>query len=194
MLLHRAIYERARSAAGPAPSPSVVIMDGQSVETTERGGTRGFDGYKRVKGRKRHILVDMLGPMTANRVEPANTSDRRAGARLLAGLSPLFPRIKTVIADAGHAVNVLSRSSDSPGLWSAPLHGSAATADSARTMNIECNIRDSARYCRHASHAQSTGIRVKLFKHALRSSGISDSNRACLTFMHSARMQLTCFC
>ena len=60
-------------------------------KTTERGGTRGFDGYKRVKGRKRHILVDTLGLMIANRVEPANVSDRRSGARLLGGLSPLFP-------------------------------------------------------------------------------------------------------
>ena len=33
-------------------------MDGQSVKTTERGGARGFDAHKRVKGRKRHILVD----------------------------------------------------------------------------------------------------------------------------------------
>src|SRR5580693_5811572 len=41
--------------------PSVVIMDGQSVKTTERGGARGFDAHKRVKGRKRHILVDTLG-------------------------------------------------------------------------------------------------------------------------------------
>ena len=55
-----------------------------------------------MKGRKRHILVDTLGLMIANRVEPANMSDRRAGARLLAGLPPLFPRIHTLIADAGH--------------------------------------------------------------------------------------------
>jgi len=77
-------------------------MDGQSVKTTERGGIRGFDGHKCVKGRKRHILVDTLGLIIASRVEPANVSDRRAGERLLAGLSPLFPRIRTVIADAGH--------------------------------------------------------------------------------------------
>jgi len=91
--LHRAIYAQARVAAGRATSPSVVIMDGQSVKTTERGGTNGFDGRKRVKGRKRHILVDTLGLLVANRVEPANISDRRAAARLLGGLSPLFPRI-----------------------------------------------------------------------------------------------------
>ncbi len=100
--LHRAIYEQTRIAAGRGTSPSVVIMDGQSVKTTERGGIRGFDGHKRVKGRKRHILVDTLGLMIANRVEPANMSDRRAGGRLLDGLGPLFPRIHTVIADAGH--------------------------------------------------------------------------------------------
>ena len=107
--LHRAIYAQARVAAGRAKSPSVVIMDGQSVKTTERGGTRGFDGYKRVKGRKRHILVDTLGLLVANRVEPANISDRRAAARLLGGLSPLFPRIHTVIADAGHQSRRLAR-------------------------------------------------------------------------------------
>jgi transposase len=63
---------------------------------------RGFDGHKRVKGRKRHILVDTLGLLIASRVEPAGISDRRAGARLLAGLSLLWPTIRTVIADAGH--------------------------------------------------------------------------------------------
>jgi putative transposase len=109
VLLHRAVYEQARVAAGRAACPSVVIMDGQSVKTTERGGTCGFDGHKRVKGRKRHILVDTLGLLVASRVEPANMSDRRAGARLLGGLSPLLPRVHTVIADAGHESRRLAR-------------------------------------------------------------------------------------
>ncbi len=61
-------------------------MDGQSLETTERGSPRGFDGYQRVKGRQRHILVDTLGLRMAHRVEPANMSDRRARARLLGGV------------------------------------------------------------------------------------------------------------
>jgi putative transposase len=68
--LHRALYEQARRVAGRAACPLVVIMDGQSVRTTERGGTRGFDAHKCVKGRKRHILVDTLGLLVANRVEP----------------------------------------------------------------------------------------------------------------------------
>src|SRR4030095_11335163 len=59
--LRRTMYKRVRKHAGRSACPSVVIMDGQSVKTTERGGVRGFDAHKRVKGRKRHILVDTLG-------------------------------------------------------------------------------------------------------------------------------------
>ena len=54
-------HEQVRRKAGRSACPSVVIMDGQSVKTTERGGVRGFDGHKLVKGQKRHILVDTLG-------------------------------------------------------------------------------------------------------------------------------------
>jgi transposase len=50
-LLHRALYPRARLAAGRKPGPTGVIMDGQSVKTAEQGGVGGFDGHKRVKGR-----------------------------------------------------------------------------------------------------------------------------------------------
>ena len=54
-------------------------------------------------------MVDTLGLPIANRVEPANMSDRRAGGRLLAGLAPLWPTIRTVIADAGHESRKLAR-------------------------------------------------------------------------------------
>jgi putative transposase len=107
--IQRTIYEQVRKEAGRSACPSVVIMDGQSVKTTERGGVRGFDAHKRIKGRKRHILVDTLGLPIACRVEPANISDRRAASLLLAGLSPLFPDIRTVIADAGHESRKLAR-------------------------------------------------------------------------------------
>jgi hypothetical protein len=54
-LLHRALYPLARLAAGRKPDPTVVIMDGQSVKTAGQGGVRGFDGHKRVNGRKRRV-------------------------------------------------------------------------------------------------------------------------------------------
>jgi putative transposase len=99
--IQRSMYQQARRQAGRAACPSAVIMDGQSV-TTERGGIRGFDAHKRVKGRKRHILVDTFGLLIACRVEPADISDRKAAALLLGGLRPLFPNVRTVIAHAGH--------------------------------------------------------------------------------------------
>jgi putative transposase len=107
--LHRAVYRLARAAAARDTCPTVVIMDGQSVKTTERGGSRGFDAHKIVKGRKRHILVDTLGLLVATRVEPAGMSDRRAGERLVYGLAPLWPKIRTIIADAGHESRRLAR-------------------------------------------------------------------------------------
>lgn len=80
------------------------------MKTTGRGGARGFGGHKLVKGRRRHILVDMLGPIIANRVEPAGISDQRAGSRLLGGLRPFFPAIRAAMADAGHQSRKLTRS------------------------------------------------------------------------------------
>ena len=148
--IQRSVYQQARRQVGRAACPSVVIMDGQSVKTTERGGIRGFDAHKRVKGRKRHILVDTFGLLIACRVEPADISDRKAAARLLGGLRPLFPNIRTVIADAGHQVansrttccaktagscrssnagSARSRSQASHGLWSAASLGLDAIDD-----------------------------------------------------------------
>ena len=74
--LQRAIYENARTQAGRSACPSLVIMDGQSVKTTERSGVRGFDGHKRVKGRKLHILVDTRAfRLRAESILPTSLTD-----------------------------------------------------------------------------------------------------------------------
>lgn len=62
-----------------------------------------------MKGRKRQILVDANGSLVACRVEPVGMADRRAARALAAGLAPLWPRIRTVIADAGYESAALAQ-------------------------------------------------------------------------------------
>lgn len=91
-----------RVAEGRDPQPSAACLDSQSVKTTEIASVRGYDAAKKIKGVKRHILVDTLGFLLIVVVHAASIQDREGAKLVLSHLPGCLTRLKRIWADGGY--------------------------------------------------------------------------------------------
>ena len=101
--IHHVLYVACREAAGRNASPTAAIIDSQSVKGAEKRGPAvdpaGYDAGKKIKGKKRHILVDTNGLLMQAIVHAADVQDRDGGVLLMGALFGLYPFLLKLYAD-----------------------------------------------------------------------------------------------
>lgn len=100
--LHDALRVCVRAAAGRDGQPSAAILDSQSVKSDGHGGPVGYDAAKKIKGRKRHLLVDTLGLVLGVVVTAADCPERDGAQRVLQRVGGWFKRLRKLWVDGGY--------------------------------------------------------------------------------------------
>lgn len=108
-LLLSKLREKVRLKNHQYAEPSLAIMDSQSVKWGNNRSLKGFDGNKKVKGIKRHMLVDKNGFLLAVMVTVANIHDSKATELLMKTLAYLFIPVKIILADGGYRGEIIEQ-------------------------------------------------------------------------------------
>jgi putative transposase len=96
------LVSKARIKEGRNAEPTYGVIDSQSAKTNADGEKKGFDGNKKIKGRKRHIIVDVFGFLLAVIVHAANIHDAKAAENVMKKAIDQYPTIKAFSGDEGY--------------------------------------------------------------------------------------------
>jgi len=110
------VVKETRVLEGRQETPTAGAMDSKSVPIASTKGPKGVDGNKKIKGHKRHILVDVLGLLLVVLITPANVADSVAGAMLLLAARRLYPTLKLIWADGTYRGKNLEEASAKTGI------------------------------------------------------------------------------
>ena len=100
-IIHDQLREQVRVKKGKESSPSLGLVDSQSVKTASVTDEKGIDGNKKVNGRKRFILTDTLGLVMGVLIVAANVGERAGAEKLFKETKGKYPRLRKVLADQG---------------------------------------------------------------------------------------------
>lgn len=111
-IIHDALVERVRELAGRSPEPTAAIIDSQSVKGTAQGGDYGYDAAKKVKGRKRHVIVDVMGLVLALAITPASVQDRDGAEPIIRRVAIEHSYVTKIWADSAYNGEPIRRASE----------------------------------------------------------------------------------
>lgn len=100
--MHDRLRDMWRKREGRQEAPTAAVVDPQSVKTSAQGGPKGFDAGKKVKGRKRHLVVDVLGLLLAVLVHPASVQDRDGASPVVEQAVHKYPTLKKLYVDGSY--------------------------------------------------------------------------------------------
>lgn len=101
--MHDRLRTQWREREGRAAAPTAAVLDAQSTRGSPQGGENGYDAGKKVKGRKRHLVVDTMGLVLAVSVTAASIQDRDGAHPVMASAMAKYPSIETLFVDSGYA-------------------------------------------------------------------------------------------